>query len=124
MNIIPAPTCPQWCDPRTHVEHWTPTSQVETCEHRTPGLTWKPASADVDITLCTSRLDNREPVVGHTGDINVLLLLEDTASRHPDGGTISIEMDLDPIDAEMFAAALVVEAAKVRALRSRPAGSW
>jgi hypothetical protein len=113
MHIQHVSSCPTWCDPRVHLDH-----DDETPEHRTAGLTWKPAAGDTELTVRTIRLDNTG-AFGHTGQLLVNLYIEDTESFYPGGRPITIEADLGPADARMLAAALVCEAERVEALQLR-----
>lgn len=104
-------SCPSWCDPRVHHQH-----DSESPEHLTAGLTWKPVASDCELTVRTSRLDNTG-LFGHLGKTLISLRTEDKASVMPGGEPIVVELDLDPADARMLAAALVVEAERVEKLQ-------
>lgn len=111
MTIEPVSSCPEWCDPRAHIQH-----DRETPEHRTAGMTWKPNGADTQITVAEARLDDLG-LFGHTGQVRVTLRIVEEC---PVDGTDGIaETDLDPSDARMLAAALVCTAERIEALQRR-----
>jgi hypothetical protein len=107
-----APSCPEWCDPRVHIDH----RGHDTSEHRSAGLSWKPVIADTTLTVRTVQLQSRGSSPLSTGPMIHLHIL-DAASVNPPGKDIAAGTDLSPEDAEMLAATLVCEAKRVRALR-------
>jgi hypothetical protein len=111
MSIQPAPSCPEWCDPRVHIDH----PGHDTSEHRSAGLSWKPVIADTTLTVRTVALHSRGASPLSTGPMIHLHIL-DVATLNPDGKNIAAGTDLSPEDAEMLAATLVCEAKRVRAL--------
>lgn len=113
MTIQPCSSCPDWCDPRAHIQR-----DPESPEHRSAGLTWKPNAADTQLTVCTVRLDETGTFTA-VGATFVNLSIRDVESVYPGGREIAAETDLDPADARMLAAALVCEAERVEALLRR-----
>jgi hypothetical protein len=105
MSIIPISSCPPWCDPRAHVQH-----DAEDREHRSAGMTCKPVAADTEFTVRTIQ---NAGLSGSTSVPMVRLLVRDLDLN------TDAETDLDPADARMLAAALLVEAERVEALLRR-----
>ncbi len=106
MPSKPVSNCPSWCDPRACISH-----DSESHDHGTVGLTWEPvAGAETEVTVRTVRLDNTG-VCGHVGDEMVMLRITDHYAH------TFTETDLDPADARMLAAALLVEVERVEAKR-------
>jgi len=116
MSSQTAPSCPDWCDPRVHIDH----PGHDTSEHRSAGLSWKPVIADTTLTVRTVQLQGRGPSPLSAGPMIHLHIL-DIASHNPDGNDIAAGTALSPEDAEMLAATLVCEAKRVRALHEQAA---
>ena len=116
MPSQPAPSCPEWCDPRVHIDH----PGHDTSEHRSAGLSWKPVIADTTLTVRTVQLQSRGSSPLST-DPMIHLHILDAASANPHGKDIAAGTDLSPEDAEMLAATLVCEAKRVRALHQQAA---
>lgn len=117
MSTIPSFTHPGFCDPRVCKPHLYEDGDVS-YEHRSSGMTWKPAAQpDMQITADVSQLaeQSRYPSVG---DVNVTLRLVELGSLMPGSEReIAADVDLDPHDARMLAAQLVVLAEQAETIR-------
>lgn len=110
MFIIPTTSHPTWCDPRSCKAHLADDGDVS-YEHRSAAAALTPAAhRDVEIAICTSQIDDRGdfPTLGA---VNITLELRSAAHSATYGGPpLTFDVDLDPMDARMLAAQLVVAA--------------
>jgi hypothetical protein len=117
VNIIPTTSHPAWCDPRICNVHLAENGDVS-YEHRGGSPAMRPAAQpEAEITVRRTQVDDRGefPTIG---DVNVTLIIADTSLSATYGGPpLSLDVDLDPIDAHMLAAQLLVMAEQVEASR-------
>ena len=112
---------PAWCDLRSCKAQLDDDGSVS-YEHRSASPTMRPAAhGDADLTVRHSQFDDRSrfPWIG---DVNVILTATDTSSMGSDGGHLEVVVDLDPMDARMLAAQLLVVAEQVEATRNAERG--
>jgi hypothetical protein len=124
MNIIPTTSHPSWCDPRTCKSYLAEDGAVS-YEHREAAPVLRPAAQrDAELTIRRTQIDDRS-AIPCVGDVCVTLVIADTSSSPTYGGDapLTLDVDLDPMDARMLAAQLVVMAEQVEATRLASRGA-
>lgn len=111
MSIEHVSTCPAWCDPRTHLD-----LDYLNSEHREIGLTFAPLASDTSITMRLLQFEERGQTPSRS-DVMIQVTVVDTDSG------LEVAADLSPVDARMYAAALVHTAERAEAEERRVAST-
>ncbi|MBN9101783.1 MAG: hypothetical protein J0I49_27345 [Pseudonocardia sp.] len=109
MSIIPAHTCPTWCDPRL-CKTWP-----STLIHKSTPIQFGSTSDDTVLSVGLERRDEIG-MFSSTGDVDVLLTIENTACACHCGRDLELDTALSTTDARFLMAALGVTVDKLETL--------